>query len=1258
MICYTNHALDQFLELCIQECNLTRNVVRIGGRCKNPKLENFLLKKIKENIRQNRKLDKTIFYQTKDGKSKLNDIENSIQNKMEKIRACEKGIVSLAYLMNHMKPEHKNELSTEKDLLIWLGFQSAYMYMPEYMNCAQLDEKRNEIFNDDTDIYSDGTDDENDERMLDDEDYDPNIPILIDEEGNNEKIIIHSEKEIIEEFAEFNYDAHTLDKSKKAIKNHINKILNCKMFNYFDTPSIWALEYEERILLYKYWVHDFLTKLKNEIKELKQQSCDYLNTLDELRLQEDRMVMQDALIIAMTTNGSAKYHEILKDIGPKIVIVEEAAEVFEAHIVASLSKHCEHLILIGDHVQLRPKVNVNELARQYHLDVSLFERLLKNRIKHVMLTCQHRMRPEISCLMQHFYKFPIEDHESVKSKPNVLGITSNIFFISHKHFEQDYEDGKSKMNKFEAEYLTQLCKYLLKQQYSGECITILATYMGQMFYIKNLLRTHNIRNVRVSTVDNYQGEENDIILLSLVRSNKEERIGFLSIENRITVACSRARIGFYCIGNFNILSKTSYEKRTKWTAIIESMKNKKCFGEGVTLTCLKHSHNNLLATTPTDFDKRPEGGCRLSCDYRLDCGHKCSYFCHLYDSDHETIACNKNCDKRMICGHICVQKCCHKNSCEYYSCKEKLIKRLPCNHEQIVSCFESPETIKCNSQCVKTLLCGHKCFKRCYERCEPCAQFKEIKSFCKHGQKIKVPCKADNWFNQELCQNKCNTVLECGHLCHSDCGKCFSGRIHCPCTEKCNRILVCGHKCTTPCARQCAPCASRCENRCEHSRCNKICSVPCIPCYEPCGWRCKHKRCTKLCFEICDRDPCTEPCPKKLKCGHKCIGFCGETCPPLCRICNQKAVTEIFFGSEDDPNARFVYLEDCKHVIESEGLSTWLETNYGDQRLSDNTMNTSYIIKLPDCPKCKTPIRCNLRFSKYVKTQLNALEEVKITYMGSKGAISNKKYQFIAFLSNKLYQVENKYTTRARNTLKDIEQKTLNLSLNDYISLENRWMLYFKLIEMEEKNSSLIRELKHKSCLDYETNKIKTILLGYKKVKNELLSEQIQIEIVCEITRLSKLYELFKSKENLSLKQHDANIKDGLKILEKLEDILINKPLRFNDVKDEVKRNFEMLKPYLNGLPISEEERIMIVKAIGLKQGHWFKCPNGHVYCIGECGGATQLGTCPDCGSQIGGQNHRRVDNNAIATEMDGATYGAYSEEANNLANFDLNNLH
>jgi len=71
-----------------------------------------------------------------------------------------------------------------------------------------------------------------------------------------------------------------------------------------------------------------------------------------------------------------------------------------------------------------------------------------------------------------------------------------------------------------------------------------------------------------------------------------------------------------------------------------------------------------------------------------------------------------------------------------------------------------------------------------------------------------------------------------------------------------------------------------------------------------------------------------------------------------------------------------------------------------------------------------------------------------------------------------------------------------------------------------------------------------------------------------------------------------------------------------------------------------------------LSAGHWYKCPNGHIYAIGECGGAMQESRCPECNATIGGTNHSLAQGNAHAGEFDGSRHAAWSEAAN-LANFD-----
>jgi superfamily I DNA and/or RNA helicase len=114
----------------------------------------------------------------------------------------------------------------------------------------------------------------------------------------------------------------------------------------------------------------------------------------------------------MTTTSAARLQSALRSVKPRIVVVEEAAEVFEQHIVTALTECCEQLILIGDHQQLRPSPADYQLGKQYNLDISMFERLVMNGFEYKQLSTQHRMRPEISAtLMGHFYaNLQVEKH--------------------------------------------------------------------------------------------------------------------------------------------------------------------------------------------------------------------------------------------------------------------------------------------------------------------------------------------------------------------------------------------------------------------------------------------------------------------------------------------------------------------------------------------------------------------------------------------------------------------------------------------------------------------------------------------------------------------------------------------------------------------------------------------------------------------------------------------------------------------------------
>ena len=735
--------------------------------------------------------------------------------------------------------------------------------------------------------------------------------------------------------------------------------------------------------------------------------------------------------------------------------------------------------------------------------------MVKNEMQCDTLGIQHRMRPEIAeLIVPHIYK-ELKNDPSVEKYENVLGVLNNLYFINHDKKEAGSDETKSHSNQHEAEYMIALCGYLLNQGYDESQITILTLYTGQMFALRKLARNAQI-SVRITPVDNFQGEEDDIILLSLVRSNTSGKIGFLKVSNRVCVSLSRAKKGFFVIGNMDQIAGQS----VLWNGIIEMMKKKGRVVEALPLTCQNHPDNRILAKNPKDFDQAPDGGCMRPCDFRLDCGHVCRFKCHPIDQEHEEYECLKPCARRCKTngenGHLCKKQCymecgrctvkvekiiprcghvqkvpcymepeqfkcampcpekCTTNGEDGHPCKktcpedcgkcmvevEKIIPK--CGHEQVVPCHQDPETFNCKMPCKgMPYICSHRCIKLCSEPCpalcktmvtkerkrcghkyqarcfflsEPtdcpthvehilpcghvlkkkcsddissykCEKKITVKLPCQHEvqiachrkdnleeiqcmtkvekacavnpleHKYKVPC-SDIFGALFGCKEKCNAELPCGHKCNGTCGDCL-GRVHPPCQERCTKVLPCFHLCTGKCGEMCRPCQQQCLSSCPHRTCSRKCGETCDPCAKPCSWNCPHANCTKACYKLCDREPCNQPCPRSLPCGHKCLGYCGEPCPVICFYCNwpQFAVLENILKRKFTEQTRFVQVFPCYHIVESRYLEDWFKASDAQEK--------SHTYTLLICPICKRQVTGCPRFGNMIKKNAAAREQIK-----------------------------------------------------------------------------------------------------------------------------------------------------------------------------------------------------------------------------------------------------------------------------------------
>lgn len=326
----------------------------------------------------------------------------------------------------------------------------------------------------------------------------------------------------------------------------------------------------------------------------------------------------------------------------------------ESLVTVACIPSLQNLILVGDHQQLRPHTQVRAHEdHPYYLNVSLFERLVNNNVEFDTLLKQRRMIPEIRRLLYPIYKNKVKDHPSVINpdvRPPVPGMGGvNSFFFTHQ-WPETRDDQMSCLNEQEAGMIVGLVAHLMYNGVDEQKITVLTFYNGQRKRIlADLRRALEGYKFNVVTVDSYQGEENDVVILSLVRSNENNQIGFLNVDNRVCVALSRARCGFYIFGNGMLLYKNS----KTWGTVIDILAgkcNKKKglrddvpaiqparVGDKFPTRC--SAHDRLVEIGSPDEWNKMFGGCDLRCSDTLPCGHPCELTCHPLP--HELINCSK-----------------------------------------------------------------------------------------------------------------------------------------------------------------------------------------------------------------------------------------------------------------------------------------------------------------------------------------------------------------------------------------------------------------------------------------------------------------------------------------------------------------------------------------------------------------------------------------------------------------------------------------
>ncbi|KAF5590648.1 NAM7-nonsense-mediated mRNA decay [Fusarium subglutinans] len=448
--------------------------------------------------------------------------------------------------------------------------------------------------------------------------------------------------------------------------------------------DLYKIKPNERGMVYRLLREELIRARAQKFPQLLKEYQEACDDIKVSRWESDvRLITSERIeIVGCTTTGLSKYRGMIAALKPRILMIEEAAETREANISSVLYPSLDQVVLVGDHQQLVPSVDVRDLGRDpYNMHVSLFERLVKLKLPYSMLRVQRRMVPAIREVVNAFYP-QLTDHCSVydpDNRPPIPGMGGkSLWWFDHEGQEMQNVNDFSFSNPDEADMIVGFVRYLVQNGVDPERITILTFYKGQVALITEKLRRdlyleikNPLKKWSVRTVDGFQGEENDVILLSLVRTVGP---GFIGNANRANVGTSRARCGMYVFGNSQTLVRDeNSEAYSTWRKVIDVFERRQCIDNYLPVTCHNHGTRTNLKNA-SGWKYIPGGGCDKGCESTCAKGHPCKLTCHKFD--HSEVKCLEKCEEVLKCGHSCESLCWQPCQCPS-RCDEAPKMKLP-----------------------------------------------------------------------------------------------------------------------------------------------------------------------------------------------------------------------------------------------------------------------------------------------------------------------------------------------------------------------------------------------------------------------------------------------------------------------------------------------------------------------------------------------------------------------------------------------------
>ena len=324
-----------------------------------------------------------------------------------------------------------------------------------------------------------------------------------------------------------------------------------------DYPQLWAIRKSIRELRGKHrrgdsGYHQKMDRLKSRAAEL------------EIRINAE--LFGEARVIASTLVGSD--NRLLQGMKFGTLFIDEAAQALEAACWIPIRK-ASRVVLAGDHCQLPPTIK-SMAAKKGGLEVTLMERIVENKPEEVtLLKMQYRMNDQIMRFSSDwFYHGEVESAPSVSHR-GILDYDLPIAWIDTSDIDAREEfvgETFGRINKTEAELTLAVLQHYFEKVGRTRILEeridvgIISPYRAQVQYLRQLIRKREFfkpyrQLISVNTVDGFQGQERDVILISLVRANDEGQIGFLSDLRRMNVAITRARMKLIILGDTTTLAR-------------------------------------------------------------------------------------------------------------------------------------------------------------------------------------------------------------------------------------------------------------------------------------------------------------------------------------------------------------------------------------------------------------------------------------------------------------------------------------------------------------------------------------------------------------------------------------------------------------------------------------------------------------------------------------------------------------------------------